>query len=218
MFSKILYTISRIVITSYVRLMLKLDVYWHEKMPKGPVLFAANHPSTTDPIFLHSFMSRRISVMIHAKVFTIPLLGAYMRKMGQICVIPGKGEQVLEEARRTLEAGRSVVIFPEGLISPLDGFHEARSGVARLALQSGVPVIPLGIYLSERNCKRIPATFDGKPDLITWYLYGPYAITVGKALRFSGDAKNQSHVKKIAANVMQHIRALVMESRQRVTA
>lgn len=218
MFSRILYTIGRIVITSYVRLMLKLDVHWHEKMPKGPVLFAANHPSTTDPIFMHSLMSRRISVMIHSKVFTIPLLGAYMRKMGQICVVRGKGEQVLEEARRTLKSGRSVVIFPEGLISPANGFHEAHSGVGRLALLCDVPVIPLGIYLSEKNCKRIPTTFEGEPDLVTWYLHGPYAVTIGKALRFSGDANNHSLVKTVAENVMQHIRALAIESRQRVTA
>ena len=218
MFSRTLYTIGRLVITSYVRLMLRMDVRWHEKMPKGPVLYAANHPSTTDPIFIHTLFSKPMSVMIHSKVFTIPLLGAYMRKMGQISVIPGKGDHVLAEARRTLESGRSVVIFPEGLISPVDGFHEPRSGVARLALQSGVPIVPLGIYLSEKNCKRIPATFEGEPDIVTWYLRGPYAITVGKALRFFGDANDRPLVKTIAENVMQHIRALSMESRQRVTA
>ena len=218
MLSRILYTLGRIVITSYTRLMLKMDVRWHEKMPKGPVLYAANHPSTTDPIFIHTLFSRPMSVMIHSKVFTIPLLGAYMRKMGQISVIPGKGDHVLDEARRTLESGRSVVIFPEGLISPVDGFHEPRSGVARLALQSGVPIVPLGIYLSEKNCKRIPATFEGEPDIVTWYLRGPYAITVGKALRFFGDANDRPLVKTVAENVMQHIRALSMESRQRVTA
>ena len=218
MLSRILYTLGRIVITSYVRLMLRMDVRWHEKMPKGPVLYAANHPSTTDPIFIHTLFSRPMSVMIHSKVFTIPLLGAYMRKMGQISVIPGKGDHVLDEARRTLESGRSVVIFPEGLISPVDGFHEPRSGVARLSLQSGVPIVPLGIYLSEKNCKRIPATFEGEPDIVTWYLRGPYAITVGKALRFFGDANDRPLVKTVAENVMQHIRALSMESRQRVTA
>jgi len=101
--------------------------------------------------------------MIHSKVFTIPLLGAYMKKMGQIRVIPGEGEQVLEEARRTLASGRSVVIFPEGLISPVDRFHEPRSGVAHLTLQSKVPVVLLGIYLREKNCKRVPTSFEGEP-------------------------------------------------------
>ncbi|KAF0109003.1 MAG: 1-acyl-sn-glycerol-3-phosphate acyltransferase [Anaerolineaceae bacterium] len=218
MFSRILYLVGRIVITAYVRLMLKMDVRWHEKMPDGPVLYAANHPSTTDPIFIHTLTRKPMSIMIHNRVFTIPFLGAYMKKMGHVRVIPGQGEQVLEEARRTLASGRSVVIFPEGLISPVDGFHEPRSGVARLALQCKVPVVPLGIYLPEKNCKRVSATFEGEPDLITWYLHGPYAITVGKALRFFGDANDKPLVKTIAENVMGHIRALVSESRQRVIA
>ncbi len=59
-----------------------------------------------------------------------------MRKMRQIEVIPGKGEQVLGQAKEALEAGRSVTIFPEGAISPADGFAPVRSGVARLALES----------------------------------------------------------------------------------
>jgi 1-acyl-sn-glycerol-3-phosphate acyltransferase len=216
MFSKLLYWIGRVVITFYVRVMLKMDVRWHEKMPDGPVLYAANHPSTTDPIFIHALFRKPMSIMIHNRVFTIPFLGPYMKKMGHVRVIPGKGEAVLEEARRTLASGRSVIIFPEGLISPVDGFHEPRSGVARLALQSNVPVVPLGIYLREKNCKRVSAMFEGEPDLITWYLRGPYAITIGRALRFSGDAGDRSLVKTVAENVMSHIRSLVSESRQRV--
>ncbi len=166
---------------------------------------------------LHSW-ERFWGVMIHSKVFTIPFLGAHMKKMGQIRVIPGKGEQVLEEALRTLAAGRSVVIFPEGLISPVNGFHEPRSGVARLALQSKVPVVPLGIYLREKNCKRVPNSFEGEPYLITWYLRGPYVITVGKALRFTGDARDRLLVRTVAESVMSHIRSLVSESRRRVAA
>jgi len=218
MFSRILYFIGHIIITVYARLMLKMDVRWHEKMPKGPVLYAANHPSTTDPVFLHTLFRKPMSIMIHSRVFTIPFLGAYMKKMGHVRVIPGKGEEVLEEARRTLESGRSVVIFPEGLLSPVNGFHEPRSGVARLALESKVPVVPLGISLKEKNCKRFPATFEGELDIVAWYLRGPYAITIGKPLLFSGNANDRSQVRTVAQNIMQHIRSLAWESRQRVGA
>jgi 1-acyl-sn-glycerol-3-phosphate acyltransferase len=218
MLSQLLYGIGRIVITSYVRLMLKMDVRWHDNMPQGPVLYAANHPSTTDPIFIHTLFRKPMSIMITYKAFTIPFLGLYMKKMGHVRVSPGQGEQVLEEARQTLKSGRSVVIFPEGLISPANGFHEPRSGVARLALESGVPVVPLGISLREKNCKRIPATFEGEPDIVTWYLRGPYAITVGKPLRFSGSASDRPLVKSVAENIMAHIRALALESHQRVGA
>jgi len=89
MLSEILYSVGRVVIQSYAMLMLKMDVHWHTTLPAGPVLFAANHPSTTDPILIHLISKKPMSVMINSKVFTIPFLGAYMRKMGQICVSPG---------------------------------------------------------------------------------------------------------------------------------
>lgn len=215
MISRLLYKAGEILIKAYAKLMLKMDIHRQTDLPKGPVLYAANHPSTTDPIFMHLISSQPISVMITSKVFSIPVLGAYMRKMQQICVIPGKGDQVLEEARQALEKGRSVMIFPEGLISPPGEFHAPRSGVARLALQAGVPVVPLGIYLSDENCKRVPTTLEGEPDIITWYLRGPYAVTIGKPLWFNGDANDKPLVKTIAENIMQHIRNLAQESRQR---
>ena len=217
MLSELLYTAGRIAIGSYAHLMLKMDVLWHDSQQQGPVLYAANHPSTTDPIFIHLITKQPMSVMINSKIFSIPVLGAYMRKMQQIEVIRGKGksDKVLTQAVRTLASGRSVVIFPEGSISPANGFAPVRSGVARLALQSGVPIVPIGIHLRDENCKRVPTILEGEPDVITWYLRGPYAITVGKPLQFQGDANDRPLVKKIAENVMEHIRTLTQESRQR---
>jgi len=217
MLSEFLYKIGRIVIGSYVRLMLTWDVHWHEDQPHGPVLFAANHPSTTDPIFIHLISRQPLSVMINSKVFSVPVLGAYMRKMRQIEVIRGQGQsdKVLAQAANTLATGRSVVIFPEGDISPANGFAPVHSGVARLALQSGVPVVPIGIHLQDENCKRVATTLDGEPDLITWYLRGPYALTIGKALHFQGDANDRPLVKSIAENIMENIRNLSNESRLR---
>ncbi len=217
MLSEILYSVSRIMIKSYARLLLNMDIHWRSSLPAGPVLFAANHPSTTDPLLIHLISKKPMSVMIHSKVFSIPLLGAYMRIMEQICVNPGQGEKVLEQARQTLKAGRSVTIFPEGLISPAGGgFNPPRSGVGRLALSSGVPVIPIGIYLSDKGCHRIPTTFDGEPDIVTWYLHGPYAITIGKALHFRGDANDRDFVRKVTETIMQSIRALALDSQKRI--
>lgn len=218
MFSEILYKAGRIVIGSYARLMLKMDVHWHDSLPKGPVLYAANHPSTTDPIFIHLISHQPLSVMISSAVFSIPVLGAYMRKMNQIEIIRGRGQsnKVLTQAVWSLASGRSVVIFPEGTISPPEGFAPVHSGVARLALRSGVPVVPIGIHLQDENCKRVSTVLEGKPDIITWYLKGPYAITIGKPLHFQGDANHRPTVKSIAENIMEHIRNLSHESKQRL--
>jgi len=218
MLSELLYKAGRIVIGSYARLMLKMDVHWHEPQLESQVLYAANHPSTTDPIFIHLISQQPMSVMIDSKIFSIPVLGAYMRKMGQIEVIRGKGQsdRVLKQAVRALAAGRSVVIFPEGTISPPEGFAPVHSGVARLALQSGVPVVPIGIHLQGENCKRVPTTLEGRPDIITWYLNGPYAVTIGKPIHFQGNANDCPTVKSIAETIMEHIHNLTRESKQRL--
>lgn len=218
MLSEILYRIGRTLILGYARLMFKMDVTWLEKLPPGPVLFAVNHPSTTDPVVIHLITKKPMSIMINSKVFTIWGLGAYMRKMGHICVKPGEGEKVLKQAQQTLEKGRSVTIFPEGLISPAGGkFNPPRSGVARLALASGVPVVPVGIFLNDKGCRRIPATFNGEPDIVTWYLHGPYAITIGKSVTYQGDANDKDLVRKVAETIMQSIRSLAMASERRAS-
>ena len=51
---------------------------------------------------------------------------------------------------------------------------------------------------------------------MTWYLHGPYAITIGKAMHFRGDANDKDFVKKVSENIMQRIRALAMDSQKRV--
>lgn len=216
MFSRLLRKTGQVLIGGYARLMLDMDVLWHTAPPGGPVLFAANHPSTTDPIFIHLLTQQPMSVMISQTVFSIPVLGAYMRRMGQIEVLRGQGEQVLAEAGATLAAGRTVTIFPEGAISPAGGFAPVRTGVARLALRSGVPVVPVGIALLEENCRRIPAELEGQPEVITWYLRGPYALTVGRPLFFRGDEHDRPRVRAIAGTVMEHIRGLALESRRRL--
>ncbi|MBN1303868.1 MAG: 1-acyl-sn-glycerol-3-phosphate acyltransferase [Anaerolineales bacterium] len=210
-----LYKIGRCLIEVYARLMLRLDIQWHASLPEGPVLFAVNHPSSTDPFFVNLLTQQPISVMISAKVFSIPVLGAYMRKMRQIPVVRGQGEHVLGLARQALDEGRSVAIFPEGGISPGRDFHPPRSGVARLALSSGAPVIPVGIYLREDGRSFMPATLEGRQDVVTWYLRGPYVITVGKPMRFSGDANDRTLVRKISETVMCSIRSLVGEGQIR---
>ena len=70
MLSEILYNIGRVVIQSYASLMIKMGVHWRAALPTGPVLFAANHPSTTDPVFLHLITRKPMSIMITSKVFS----------------------------------------------------------------------------------------------------------------------------------------------------
>lgn len=213
----ILYKIAIALVRAYSNLLLRMDVHWHESPPDGPKLYIANHPSATDPFLIHLLSRQPMGVLISANAFSFPLFGFYIRKIGQIPVIPGQGEAALEMARRLLEAGYSVGIFPEGTFSPQEGgFQEPRTGAARLALSTGVPVIPVGISLPREKSLKISSKLSGKPTVGYWYLHGPYSVTVGKPIRFEGNPEDKEHVKSISQNMMQGIRMLAQESEQRL--
>jgi len=211
------YKIGRGLIRLYSRLMLNLDVHWYGKIPAGPKIFIANHPSATDPFVLHLLSREPMSVLIVSTAFTFPLFGDFIRRAGQIQVLPREGAQAMEQARKFLEAGYSVGIFPEGGFSPqTGGFREPRSGAARLALSTGVPVIPVGIYLPRERSLRITSRLSGKPTVGYWYLRGPYGITIGNPMQLEGNVENSDQVRTQAQTMMRWVRSLAQESEFRV--
>ena len=213
---KLLYTFGRILVRAYARIMLRLDIHWHDDLPSGPKLFVANHPSATDPFLIHLVSSQPMSVMITAKAFAVPMFGDFLRQLKQIPVGEEGDGASLGEARCAIERGHSVAIFPEGQFSPQGGgFHPPRSGAARLALATGVPVVPVGIYLPRERSVRITSGITGKQTSGYWYLRGPYGITVGRPLNFAGDIENREDVQSVSHAIMRHIHLLAYESEQR---
>jgi hypothetical protein len=127
---------------------------------------------------------------------------------GHVPVVAGNGKAALEEGIRLLRAGRTVVIFPEGEISPEGRFHKAHTGVARLALATGAPVIPVGISLNHKRIRQVYTTVDGKQEIASWYLHGPYAMTVGEPLTFQGSPEDHEQVRQVTGQIMQQIAVL----------
>ena len=217
MIKSLIYKLSTGFIRLYARLMLHIDIQWQDALPAGPKIFAANHPSATDPFLIHLVSQQPVSVCITESAFSVPVLGAYMRYLHQISVSPGQGMVTLDKARQMMAAGRAVAIFPEGLISPHEGgFHVPRSGVARLALGTGVPVIPVGISLLRDRSTRITSGISGKQTTAWWCLRGPYVVTVGKPVQYEGDCEDHEHVRTVAQRLMESIRALALVSEQRL--
>jgi 1-acyl-sn-glycerol-3-phosphate acyltransferase len=218
MLSEILYKVSRIVIQSYARLLLKMDIHWRSNLPSGPMIFVANHPSATDPFLIHMISQKQLNVLITAKAFSVPIFGWFLHKVQEIPVPLKQGSSALEQARRHLDKGRSVAIFIEGCISPQEGgFLPPRSGAARLALSSGAPVVPVGIFLQRDRCHNIRSRISGGiPSEARWYLRGPYAITVGQPTHFKGNAEDHEHVHRISETIMERIHHLAKESERRI--
>jgi 1-acyl-sn-glycerol-3-phosphate acyltransferase len=211
------YRFGRFLVSLLARAFLELSILRKAPLPSGPVILAANHPSTVDPALLTLLIPDQISILILGSLFKIPLFGKSLRFCGHIPVLHGNGQQALDQAKELLGQGKPVAIFPEGVISPQEGgLSRPRSGLARLALSSGAPVIPVGIHLDARKIRKVKTRVDGKDDVGTWYFHGPYAITVGKPLTFQGDAENRELVGEVSEQIMEQIDHLSIESALRI--
>jgi 1-acyl-sn-glycerol-3-phosphate acyltransferase len=121
----------------------------------GPVILASNHVSYLDPLvlaFVADRRHRRVRFLAKAELFDKGLLGPVLRTAHQIPVHRGTADAAssLDAAVDALRRGECVTVFPEGTISldlePMAG----KSGTARLAQQSGVPVTPVGLWGMQR--------------------------------------------------------------------
>jgi 1-acyl-sn-glycerol-3-phosphate acyltransferase len=223
-----LYWLGRAAVDFYLKTVLRQDVHWHAALPEGPKIVAANHPTTTDPFYILALIPEQVHVLVTGGAFTVPGFGAYLERTGHVPVVRNSGGATVEAARRLLEAGQTIVIFPEGALSPLEGalsplegsigFHQAHSGVARLALSTGAPVIPVGIGLQPALIRFLEVELDGRPEMSRLYLHGRYATTVGKARYFEGNADDRAQVRAVSGQIMDIIARLSRESTARIGA
>lgn len=130
------------------KLLFTYECEGEEVLPDGPAVVAANHPSYLDPILLSLEVARPIRFMAWDAMFRIPLVGALMRAFGAfpVDVRPGKGREAYAKAKALIEQGELVGIFPEGKRSRGGWMEESlREGAARLAWETGVPLVPVTI-------------------------------------------------------------------------
>ena len=216
MLEALLYNFSRPVVKTYTGTMLNMDILWHSPLPAGAKIIAANHPSTTDPFYVAAMANHQVFILINEKLFKVPLFGKYLRRSGHIPVVPGSGKAAMDEALQRLANNETIVIFPEGNLSPrAGGFGDPRTGAARLALLSGAPIIPVGIHLMREKVHSIITHIEGKEEEGRWYFHGPYHLTVGRSIVFRGDVDDHNHVRQISKTIMSHIRELAFQSQDR---
>jgi len=132
--------------------------YGSERVPNGPVILAPNHASFMDHFFAGAFIRRRVQFMGKSQLFKG--IGAWVFSHGG--VFPVRRGYADEEAFitsfRILARGGAIVMYCEGGRSRSGKIaDEARPGIGRLALESGVPVVPVAILGSYqvRNWKRL---------------------------------------------------------------
>ncbi len=201
------YRFGRAAIRAYSFLFFRMRVHWDAPLPRGPKLIAANHPSCIDAFIMPLLAAEQVSIMISGRAFTVPMFKQFLQRADQIPVVAGSGQEAFDEARSRLEAGQSVVIFPEGETSPQEGGERpARPGAAKLAMLTGAPVVPVGIhYPRERSVYISSKITGGQRSGGYWYLSGPYHMTIGEAVQYSGDASDREQVAAVSARLMEQI-------------
>ena len=205
------------VIDLYENVMFDIDIRRHKPLPSGPKILVSNHPSTTDPFLILEITPEPVHILVDDRLFQVPVFGTYLRLAGHIPVHPGDGRAAYRTALGKLREGKSVAVYPEGAISPLDGgFRRPRTGAARMALAAGVPVVPIGVALDRTRLHLIETKVKNETALGTWYFRGPYAITVGSPMLFRGDVEDRDLVDTVAAQIMNRIICLEKESATRL--
>jgi len=117
------------------------------KDPRRPFVVVSNHESFTD-ILLISHLPWEMKWLSKAELFRIPIMGWMMWLVGDIPVKRGFGPSALEameRCRRALDNHVSVMIFPEGTRSRTSELLPFKDGAFRLAIEAGVPILPLAV-------------------------------------------------------------------------
>jgi len=146
------------VLTPVLRGLYRVKVHGRGNVPdRGPVILAANHRSFLDSLFMPLVIGRRVTFVAKAEYFDSKKTAWFFRGVGQIPIRREGGsasEGALTAATDVLEAGDVFAIYPEGTRTR-DGYtHRGHTGVARLALRTGAPIIPVGLVGTD-ECQPI---------------------------------------------------------------
>lgn len=122
-----------------------------ENIPRtGPAIIASNHRSFLDPFIIGTMARRPMYYVAKKEIFFHPVASWLLAALGAFPVARGEGDtQMILTAKELLERGELVLIFPEGTRTRPGPLGDPRRGVGRLALETGVPVIPVAIIGTE---------------------------------------------------------------------
>ncbi|WP_405893325.1 1-acyl-sn-glycerol-3-phosphate acyltransferase [Streptomyces sp. NBC_00104] len=132
-----------------------------ENIPaEGAAILASNHLSFSDSFFLPAVLDRKVTFIAKAEYFTTPglkgkLTAAFFKGVGQLPVdrsgARGAGEAAIRSGIQVIESGELFGIYPEGTRSPDGQLYRGKpGGLARVALATGAPVIPVAMIDTEK--------------------------------------------------------------------
>jgi 1-acyl-sn-glycerol-3-phosphate acyltransferase len=201
-----------------ISVMVKFRFHNKAKMPTtGPIIITPNHFTNIDPIIIGVaswHMGRMPRFMAKASILRIPVIGWALRKSGQIPVERGgstRSSTALKEAKELVSKGRAVIVYPEGSLTrdpdmwPMRG----KSGAVRLALELGIPIIPVAHW----GTQQVMARYSKK---INFFPRHTIDIAVGDPVdlsEFENNALDNKTLNAATEKVMAAITGLVEDLR-----
>ncbi|HEV2719468.1 MAG TPA: lysophospholipid acyltransferase family protein [Thermoanaerobaculia bacterium] len=168
-------------VTALLRVLIRvffkeIEIVNMERVPEGvPVIFAVNHPNALiDPLFLLCFAPRPVSFLAKAPLFTMPVIGWFVRAFDSIPVyrrqdnVAGSNEETFAQARALLARGGAIAIFPEGTTHSDPRLRELKTGAARIAIGlERIAIVPVGLYYTAKQEFRSSAVMQfGEPIFV----------------------------------------------------
>jgi 1-acyl-sn-glycerol-3-phosphate acyltransferase len=201
-----LYPVARAVLSPLFRALWRVNVQGLENVPaSGGAIFCPNHTSVIDSFFLPLVLPRQIKFVGKAEYMDSWKTRHLFPALGMIPIDRSGGsasERALNTAARVLEEGQFFGIYPEGTRARDGRLHRGHTGPARLALRTGVPIIPVGI-IGTREIQ--------PPDAKMPKPFKPAEIRFGRpihASRYAGRTDDRLVLRQIIDEVMYEIREL----------
>ena len=201
------YGILRAFLTPFLMILFRPKVKGLRNVPgTGPVIIASNHLSFSDSIFMPLVVPRKVTFLAKSEYFTSPGPKGLLKKLtfialGQVPVDRSGGrrsEAALITGLKVLAEGKCLGIYPEGTRSPDGRLYKGRTGIARLAIESGAPIIPVAMF----NTEKIQPTGTVVPKVMR------VVMIFGEPMYFEGDSTDLLYLRDVTDKIMATIQSL----------
>jgi 1-acyl-sn-glycerol-3-phosphate acyltransferase len=195
------YRLVRVVLIIVTRAFWRLRVTGVELLPSGPFVLVGNHESALDGFMVGAAIPRRVYFLAKDDLWRIRPVGMILTSLGGIPVGRGRGDRgAIERAEQALRAGKIVGVFPQGTVFGGEGRVWHR-GAARLALVTGVPIVPLCIVDAERALRPVRRRL-GFPIV---------RVLVGRPIEVEPVKPTIAAARELTGRVRQEVEALRLE-------
>ncbi len=201
------YGLLRAFLTPFLMLLFRPKVTGLRNVPiNGPVIIASNHLSFSDSIFMPLVVPRKVTFLAKSEYFTSPGPKGLLKKLtfialGQVPVDRSGGrrsEAALITGLKVLAEGNCLGIYPEGTRSPDGRLYKGRTGIARLAIESGAPIIPVAMF----NTEKIQPTGKVIPKIMR------VKMIFGEPIYLSGDSTDMQLLRDATDDLMRKLQEL----------